>query len=450
MDKYKMAEITGIADSVRNHYNLSCPLGSIDEVVRKMGGEIRETANITRMTDSRIIKPEEGSSFIVEVPCYQPAIRRRFTVCHELGHLFLHMRYMLDPSSWDALDMEQYYSQPETDTQEDHASEFGAALLMPEKEFRSEVERNSANGVVDIKAVAEYFDVPVDVARHRSLVLGCRESIIPTGVLMFFSFDIVGSTLYKSKNKKTWHTDYIQTFEKLRSIIRRKIKQAILWKGLGDELLYYIELTGPESIPEYVSLIYETLQEVNRVEEQNAQLFMKGTAWLSIVNDGKNMPEDVDHSVADLFVNNDTGIRTVDFYGPDIDAGFRIAKEAKKSQLILSYELAEMIARDPGLLANLLIVSFTSLKGVWNGKPYPVIWYYDKDLFGGKKFRDSESYGIMEHDDNFPEYFKSLHFLQSEGISRCLQEIRTQMGLEAKLEYLLDPDHYNRMQNLFI
>lgn len=451
MDKYELAEITGIVESVRNHYGIGCPIANVDEIVRKMGGEIRETKEIQHITDSRIAKPKTGSGFILEVPCYQQGKRRRFTVCHELGHLFLHMRYMLDPAAWEALDIGEYYKTPETEAQEDRASVFGEALLMPEKEFRGEVERDTENGVVDIKRVAEYFDVPVDVARHRSLMLGCRESIIPSGILLFFSFDIVGSTAYKAKNRKNWHTDYIRTFEKLRSLIHRKIKRAVLWKGLGDELLYYVELTDPESIPEYVSLLYETLQEMNRAEEGDTaeKLCLKSTAWLSIVGDGKGVPEEVDYSVAELFVNNDTGIQVVDFYGSDIDTGFRIAQEAKKSQLILSFDLAQILAQDPDLTEKLLIVSFTTLKGVWSGFPYPVIWYYDKDLFGGKKFRDSDAYRVMEHDDNFPEYFKALHFLESEGFGKCLAEIRKQMKLEKKLRYLLDPSHYNKTQNMF-
>ena len=449
MDKFQLAEITGIAETVRNHYGIGCPITSVDEMVKRMGGEIREVDSITHITDSRIAKAENIGGFIVEVPCYQSGKRRRFTICHELGHLFLHMRYMLDQDSWEALDITEYYKTPETEEQEDRASAFGEALLMPEKEFREEVARNTSGGIVDIKMVAEYFDVPVDVARHRSLMLGCRENIIPSGILLFFSFDIVGSTLYKAKNRKTWHNDYIKTFEQLRMLIHRKIKRAVLWKGLGDELLYYVELTDPESIPEYVSLIYETLQEMNRCDDGKEKLYLKSTAWLSIVGDGRDVPDDVDYSAADLFVNNDTGIQVVDFYGADIDTGFRIAKEARKSQLILSFDLAQILAQDPVMRDRLLIVSFTSLKGVWNGFPYPVIWYYDKELFGGKKFRDSDAYDIMEHDENFPEYFKALHFLESEGFGACLAEIRRQMKLEAKLGYLLDASHYNKMQNMF-
>lgn len=92
---------------------------------------------------------------------------------------------------------------------------------------------------------------------------GYRESCsIPEGIILFFSFDVVGSTQFKALHKENWFTTFKETFNWIRDVVRKRIKSARLWKGLGDELVYYIELTDPSTVPEYVGMIFETLQAI--------------------------------------------------------------------------------------------------------------------------------------------------------------------------------------------
>lgn len=55
---------------------------------------------------------------------------------------------------------------------EELANAFALAFLMPEKEYRVVVSENTANGVVDTKAVAEHFHVSISDASARGVSLG--------------------------------------------------------------------------------------------------------------------------------------------------------------------------------------------------------------------------------------------------------------------------------------
>jgi hypothetical protein len=70
-----------------------------------------------------------------------------------------------------------------------------------------------------------------------------------------------------------------------------------------------------------------------------------------------------------------------DFLGPDIDAGFRIAKFVERKRLLISAHLAGLLHRERAsceqIEKRLKIVSYEVLKGVWDGRRYPIIWYED-------------------------------------------------------------------------
>lgn len=54
---------------------------------------------------------------------------------------------------------------------EELANVFALAFLMPEKEYRAVASENTANGIVDTKAVAEHFHVSISDAFARGVSL---------------------------------------------------------------------------------------------------------------------------------------------------------------------------------------------------------------------------------------------------------------------------------------
>jgi Zn-dependent peptidase ImmA (M78 family) len=117
------------------------------------------------------IKKTGENSFEIAISPYQSAKRKKFTIAHELGHLFLHMGYLLDPDLWNVQD-EKIYRRFGTNEEEYQANEFAAALLMPKEEFEKTVSELAEGSRIDVQQVADHFKVSVSAAKNRGYFLG--------------------------------------------------------------------------------------------------------------------------------------------------------------------------------------------------------------------------------------------------------------------------------------
>ena len=93
--------------------------------------------------------------------------RQRFSIAHELGHLFLHMGFGRD--NWDDTEVGHSYQRKTghyTSNEED-ANEFAAAFLMPEFDFREIANETLENGRYSIKTIADKFAVSEDAVFYR-------------------------------------------------------------------------------------------------------------------------------------------------------------------------------------------------------------------------------------------------------------------------------------------
>lgn len=141
----------------------------IEEIVEQIGGKIEEDASLL-MYDGKIRK-DGSNGFIIQVSPFQSQTRRRFTIAHELGHLFLHMGYQIDDDMWENATDEEFnrYGNSELEYE---ANEFAAALLMPRTEYMNVLGQNTQDDVVDTRAIAKYFNVSVEAASTRGRFLG--------------------------------------------------------------------------------------------------------------------------------------------------------------------------------------------------------------------------------------------------------------------------------------
>ena len=152
MDSSTRIFIDNLAEAVIDAYGITIPIDNIEAVVKKIGGEIVEKADLDDL--------------------YDGTIRKAFTVAHELGHLFLHMGFGVDPDLWSQQN-DTIYRRFGTSEQEYQANEFAAALLMPQKEYLSELLRNKTDdGKVCISEIADYFHVSNAAAGNRGKFLG--------------------------------------------------------------------------------------------------------------------------------------------------------------------------------------------------------------------------------------------------------------------------------------
>ena len=170
MDFATQRYIDNLAEVIIKAYGITIPIHNIDAVVKRMGGSVNEQIGLDDLYDGTIRKTGHDSFSIVISP-FQSQQRKAFTVAHELGHLFLHMGFQIDPVVWENQD-DTVYRRFGSSEQEYQANEFAAALLMPRKEYLEVLQHNIQNGRVDISAVARYFHVSNAAAGNRGRFLG--------------------------------------------------------------------------------------------------------------------------------------------------------------------------------------------------------------------------------------------------------------------------------------
>lgn len=156
--------INKIADAIRKQYNVSTPIIDFKDLIEnKLNGELKEENFLPEFADARIEK--KGDSFIISVLQNANESRKRFSIAHELGHLFIHMGYKISEETWENSD--NVFNRLDSGELEFQANEFAAALLMPEEKFIKVMNDNYNKGSYNMENVAEYFNVSLEAAINR-------------------------------------------------------------------------------------------------------------------------------------------------------------------------------------------------------------------------------------------------------------------------------------------
>lgn len=165
--------INELAQVIITIYKIKIPITDIDEVVKKIGGEIREDPALNNFSSGKIRK-KGPDSFEITVSPYQTQERRNFTIAHELGHLFLHMGFQSNQDIWNEQNNISYYRSGSSE-QEYQSNEFAAAFLMPQNEYKKILDENTKGNLVNTSEIANYFHVSIDAAANRGKWLGYLE-----------------------------------------------------------------------------------------------------------------------------------------------------------------------------------------------------------------------------------------------------------------------------------
>ena len=228
---------------------------------------------------------------------------------------------------------------------------------------------------------------------------------------LFFSVDMVNSTAYK-QHTDNWQRKFLRFYrefpEQLNSAFN-KLKaeehlrdtftdgfQFHFWKAVGDELLYYCPVDSAKQVwcAVEIWILAQKLceEEVSQDEEQ----LTKGAIFLAtfpgpdtVVAIPRNPePESMtdvislnDKAVAELFNGrHEESNYLLDFIGPSIDTGFRVVSKSDSRYLTMSLEVAWAYSRGAKDISDrseaydhkIQYRGRFELKGVWNGKPYPL------------------------------------------------------------------------------
>lgn len=166
--------IENFAYAIRTQLSVSTPV-NMQQVINQLNGKLQAITFEDSSISGRIQKI--GNSFEISYNAEHSPLRSEFTIAHELGHLFLHMGYLVDPAKWNSID--EYYDSPKYrqgySEEEYEANQFAGAFLMPEDEYRQFIKNNSINHRIAINSIAEKFGVSFDAALTRGKWLGIFE-----------------------------------------------------------------------------------------------------------------------------------------------------------------------------------------------------------------------------------------------------------------------------------
>lgn len=139
------------------------PGSELEPVVMRLRGTIEYLPLIKKDSRRASITVEKGGEFIIRLLSVLFPLQKRFSIAHELGHLFLHSRY-------GDVALEAFYdTESESERVEDEAHEFACAFLMPTKTV-CDVVRVVGR---DSTKIAAMFMVPEPIARQRIVDVGC-------------------------------------------------------------------------------------------------------------------------------------------------------------------------------------------------------------------------------------------------------------------------------------
>lgn len=320
------------------------------------------------------------------------------------------------------------------------------------------------------------------------------------GLYIFLSFDVVNSTAFKSLNPywaKTFSIfrDYTskymsESFREKHDVENDELDYCNLkyysWKNLGDEVIFMFPNPNPSELYKLPNTCWRVLDQVDKsldtpTEKSPIKVSVKATLWIADIDSkeyllakrfeeyNKNKKiEETEPSFSERNINisiNDIEHNAIDFLGPDIDTGFRLSHYSNHNKVTIDARLAWILSnimekhKRPNYIRNCAkIVSYKKLKGVWNEKPYPIIWYmpewknenlfyYDEEII-----EDSIAAEIIKKNYNFIDINKLESILsdakQLDYSNELLKKLESKNGRKIKsLERIFD---YNKQIELHL
>ena len=171
MNSQNNAEISDLTNTLRESLNLQVPI-DVRGAVERLGGELIEGSALDVSVEALVRRKMD--SFQIVLHDNKPDRRKRFSIAHEMGHLFLHMGYLINPELWGTMDeyKDSVYYRYGHGVEEDEANEFAACLLMPESEFRAALSKCTEDPNTVLETLSERFDVSKEAVSIRARNLG--------------------------------------------------------------------------------------------------------------------------------------------------------------------------------------------------------------------------------------------------------------------------------------
>lgn len=171
MTPARRRQINELAEKLREGLDIRPPI-DMKEVAERLGGQVRYVDEEDLPYEALVEKKDDA--FVITLVSSKIRQRQNFSIAHELGHLFIHMGYLINPTKWtgittyeDGVRARYGYSEEELE-----ANEFAGAFLMPSDEFLTVAERCRSNDHYKLDEIARNFAVSVQAAKTRGQWLG--------------------------------------------------------------------------------------------------------------------------------------------------------------------------------------------------------------------------------------------------------------------------------------
>jgi hypothetical protein len=250
-------------------------------------------------------------------------------------------------------------------------------------------------------------------------------------VALFMSVDLAGSTAFKSQaqgdgESPEWLEAFEAFFRELPLIMMGQIAGSFIaedevphsgvWKVIGDEIIFMAHPNTPREALLLTIAFYRTVVISDRKIFERWPMRVKGCCWaaqLSHRNREIEIPEMIGEEIDKVYV---------DFLGPDVDTGFRLAACGSRGQTIISSNLVHLLSglEDSGGI-QFHYIGRKVLKGVYNGRPYPLFLVSMTDLMPETwQWEAEEDQGLLELRKNEP--------MPSAEILKLLDQIQTYLN----------------------
>jgi hypothetical protein len=194
---------------------------------------------------------------------------------------------------------------------------------------------------------------------------------------------LVEGEVLAPKEEVDWATILRNRFGEFHAMFGGEIKsltqaaERYPWKSLGDELVYSFNIQSRDLAASLVTSFLRTLRLWDRKLGDKNLIRMKGTAWTAgfpIRNREVELP------MPEVFFKEGEAqvsfpYPRLDFWGPDMDVGFRLGAASFHGMCAASMDLVDLLSNhQSNQQIRAVHVGWERLKGVWGGRPYPIFW----------------------------------------------------------------------------